>query len=84
MTGVGAAGILAVSIVLALELGGKKRRGLRIGLLNGWYSLATSLGAVVGGGLTLQIGWVSSSEQVRWKAYYGPLIQGRERCSPFK
>ena len=60
ITGAGAAGILAVSIVLALELTAKKRRGLCIGLLNAGFSLGMSLGAVVAGGLTPHIGWVSS------------------------
>lgn len=59
ITGIGAAGILAVGIVLALDLMGAKRRGLRIGLLNAAFSLGMSLGAVVAGGLMPRIGWVS-------------------------
>ena len=84
IAGAGAAGILAVSIVLALELGGKKRRGLCIGLINGGFSLGTSLGAVLAGGLVPYIGWVSSLKQLRCEEYYSPLMQGRERCSPYK
>ncbi len=58
MTGAGAAGILPVSMVLVLELTGKKRRGLYIGLVNTGYTFGVALGAVIAGALEPIIGWV--------------------------
>ncbi len=58
LTGAGAAGILPVSMVLVLELTGKKRRGLYIGLVNTGYTFGVALGAVIAGALEPIIGWV--------------------------
>jgi MFS family permease len=59
VTGVGAAGIMTISIILVLELTGKKRRGLFIGLVNAGYTVGVALGAVIAGGLVEYTGWVS-------------------------
>lgn len=59
ISGVGAAGILTISIILVLELTGKKRRGLFIGLVNAGYTSGVALGAVIAGGLVEYTGWVS-------------------------
>ena len=57
VSGIGAAGILTISIILVLELTGKKRRGLFIGLVNAGYTLGVALGAVIAGTLTPVTGW---------------------------
>lgn len=57
-SGVGAAGLLTISIILVLELTGKKRRGLFIGLLNAGYTSGVALGAVIAGALVPTTGWV--------------------------
>src|SRR5271156_3937876 len=49
ISGVGAAGILTISIILVLELTSEKRRGLFIGLVNAGYTSGVALGAVVAG-----------------------------------
>jgi MFS family permease len=59
VSGIGAAGILTISIILVLELTGKKRRGLFIGLLNAGYTSGVALGAVIAGALLPVCGWVS-------------------------
>jgi MFS family permease len=59
ISGVGAAGILTISIILVLELTGKKRRGLFIGLVNAGYTSGVALGAVIAGALLPVTGWVS-------------------------
>lgn len=58
VTGVGAAGILTLAIILVIELTSKKRRGLFIGLVNTGYTVGVSLGAVIAGALLAPVGWV--------------------------
>ena len=81
ITGIGAAGILSVSIIVALEMSGEKRRGFFFGLVNAVFTLGLSLGAVVAGGLTPHIGWVSSSESDNC---YNSLTHDSELCSGCK
>lgn len=59
VSGVGAAGIFTVSIIVVLQLSGPKRRGLFVGLLNTGYTIGVALGAVVAGALLPHAGWVS-------------------------
>jgi MFS family permease len=59
LTGVGGAGILTIAIILVLELTGKKRRGLFIGMINAGYTSGVALGAVISGALLPVTGWVS-------------------------
>lgn len=59
ISGTGAAGILTISIILVLELTGKKKRGLFIGLLNAGYTSGVAFGAVIAGALVSTTGWVS-------------------------
>src|SRR6185437_6868365 len=49
--GLGGAGIMTISFILVLELAGKKRRGLYIGLVNTGFTIGVSFGAVVAGAL---------------------------------
>ena len=58
ITGIGAAGILTLSIILVIELTSKQRRGLFIGLVNSGYTTGVSLGAVIAGALVSPLGWV--------------------------
>ncbi|KAH9223765.1 major facilitator superfamily domain-containing protein [Leptodontidium sp. 2 PMI_412] len=55
--GIGGAGIMTVSFILVLELTGKKRRGLFIGLVNAGFTTGVSFGAVVAGALLPVTGW---------------------------
>ncbi|KAI1140334.1 MFS general substrate transporter [Hypoxylon sp. FL0543] len=57
VTGVGAGGSTALTIVLILELTTKRKRGLFIGLMNAGFTTGVSLGAVVFGGLISVTGW---------------------------
>ncbi|MCJ1438454.1 hypothetical protein MMC27_007844 [Xylographa pallens] len=57
ITGIGAAGILTLSIILVIELTSKRRRGLFIGLVNTGYTTGVSLGAVIAGALVGPLGW---------------------------
>lgn len=57
--GIGGAGILTISFILVLELAEKKRRGLFIGLVNTFFTIGVSFGAVVAGALVETSGWVS-------------------------
>jgi MFS family permease len=59
--GLGGAGIMTISVILVLELAGKKRRGLFIGLLNAGFTIGVSFGAVIAGALLSLTGWVSSN-----------------------
>ncbi|KAG9235040.1 major facilitator superfamily domain-containing protein [Amylocarpus encephaloides] len=56
-SGMGGAGIITISFVLVLELSGKKRRGLFIGLVNTCFTMGVSLGAVIAGSLLNVTGW---------------------------
>lgn len=58
ISGVGGAGIMTISFILVLELSGKKRRGLFIGLVNSGFTTGVSLGAVIAGALVNGMGWV--------------------------
>ena len=60
ITGVGAAGILTLAIILVIELTTKRRRGLFIGLVNAGFTTGVSLGAVIAGALVGPLGWVCS------------------------
>lgn len=55
--GLGGAGIMTISFILVLELSGKKRRGLYIGLVNTGFTTGVSFGAVVAGALLPVMGW---------------------------
>lgn len=59
--GIGGAGILTISFILVLELAEKKRRGLFIGIVNTFFTVGVSFGAVVAGALVETMGWVSCS-----------------------
>jgi MFS family permease len=56
--GIGGAGIMTISFILVLELAGKKKRGLFIGLVNAGFTMSVSLGALVAGALLPVTGWV--------------------------
>lgn len=58
--GIGGGSIMTVSLILVLELSGKKRRGLHIGLVNSVFTMGVSFGAVIAGALLPITGWVSS------------------------
>ena len=58
ISGIGGAGIMTISFILVLELSGKKRRGLFIGLVNTGFTTGVSLGAVIAGALLPVTGWV--------------------------
>lgn len=55
---------MTVSFILVLELTGKKRRGLFIGLVNAGFTTGVSFGAVVAGALLPVTGWVSSIHNI--------------------
>ncbi|GAD97453.1 MFS multidrug transporter, putative [Paecilomyces variotii No. 5] len=57
VTGSGAAGIMATSIILVLELSSKKRRGLFIGIVNAGFTTGVASGAVLAGAVTPVFGW---------------------------
>ncbi|EFQ35016.1 major facilitator superfamily transporter [Colletotrichum graminicola] len=57
LSGMGGAGIMTLSIILVLELVGKKSRGLFVGLVNTGFTIGLSFGAVVSGALLPAIGW---------------------------
>ena len=61
VSGVGGAGIMTISFILVLELSGKKKRGLYIGLINTGFTTGVSLGAVIAGALLPVTGWVRLS-----------------------
>jgi MFS family permease len=65
--GIGGAGIMTISFILVLELAGKKRRGLFIGLVNTGFTTGVSFGAVVAGALLEGMGWVRVSNlKCKW------------------
>jgi MFS family permease len=57
ISGAGGAGIMTISFILVLELSGKKRRGLFIGLVNTGFTTGVALGAVIAGALLPVRGW---------------------------
>lgn len=56
-TGIGAAGIFTVSIIIVLELTSAKQRGLAIGLLNTGFTIGVAVGATAAGALLPHVGW---------------------------
>ncbi|KAM0715029.1 hypothetical protein Q7P37_009494 [Cladosporium fusiforme] len=56
-TGIGAAGIFTVSIIIVLELTSAKQRGLAIGLLNTGFTIGVAVGATAAGALLPTVGW---------------------------
>ncbi|KAK9425570.1 putative Major facilitator superfamily domain-containing protein [Seiridium unicorne] len=57
LTGTGGAGIFVTAMILVLELTGKRKRGLFVGLVNTGFTTGVSLGALVSGGLIPITGW---------------------------
>ncbi|KAF2017916.1 MFS general substrate transporter [Aaosphaeria arxii CBS 175.79] len=57
VTGAGAAGMLVVASIIAIQMAGPKRRGLFLGLVNTGMTVGVSLGAVIAGALEPVIGW---------------------------
>jgi predicted MFS family arabinose efflux permease len=57
LSGVGAAGLLSVSIVLVIQLTSQKRRGLAVGLINSAFTVGVAAGAIIAGALELAVGW---------------------------
>ena len=57
LTGMGASGILTISIIIVLELTGSKRRGLAIGMLNAGFTFGVAAGATAAGALLPSVGW---------------------------
>lgn len=57
--GCGGAGVVVMSVVFVIELAGKRRRGVMIGVVNTAYTMGVSVGAAVYGVLQPVIGWVS-------------------------
>lgn len=58
IAGTGAAGVLSLAIIIAIELASEKSRGLVLGLINAGFTAGVSFGAIVFGGLMPVIGWV--------------------------
>lgn len=58
VAGAGAAGIMIVATIIAVQLAGAKRRGLYIGLINSSLTVGVSLGAIIAGALEPKFGWV--------------------------
>ncbi|KAK3377848.1 major facilitator superfamily domain-containing protein [Podospora didyma] len=57
LVGVGAGGIMTLSLILVIQLTSKRRRGLWIGITNAGFTIGVSTGAVVFGALLPVIGW---------------------------
>ncbi|GAB7342488.1 hypothetical protein MBLNU457_g0684t1 [Dothideomycetes sp. NU457] len=57
LTGIGAAGIFTVSIIIVIELSSAKSRGLFMGLLNAGYTIGVAGGATLAGALLPATGW---------------------------
>lgn len=57
LTGLGGAGILSLTIIIVLQVGGEKRRGLLLGCVNSVVTTGVSLGAVLGGAIEPSLGW---------------------------
>ncbi|KAM0459182.1 hypothetical protein ACHAO4_002575 [Trichoderma viride] len=55
--GCGGAGVVVMSVVFVIELAGKRRRGVMIGVVNTAYTMGVSVGAAVYGVLQPVIGW---------------------------
>ncbi|GFP56421.1 MFS transporter M2 [Trichoderma asperellum] len=61
--GFGGAGVVVMSVVFVIELAGKRRRGVMIGVVNTAYTLGVSVGAAVYGVLQPVIGWGGCQQQ---------------------
>lgn len=84
ISGVAGAGIMTISFILVLELTGKKRRGLFIGLVNTCFTIGVSLGAVIAGGLLDVTGWVCPTFlQIRSTNHQLTFLR-RDFCSGYK
>lgn len=59
ITGIGAAGIFSISIILVVQLTDAKRRGLFNGMLNTGYTIGVATGAVAAGAIEPALGWRS-------------------------
>jgi len=59
VSGVGAAGIFSVSIILVVQLTSPKRRGLFNGMLNTAFTIGVATGAVAAGAIEPVLGWRS-------------------------
>ncbi|KAK3942278.1 MFS general substrate transporter [Diplogelasinospora grovesii] len=57
LIGVGGGGIMTLALILVIQLTGKKRRGLWIGVTNAGFTIGLSTGAIVFGALLPVIGW---------------------------
>lgn len=57
VTGIGAAGVFTVSIIVVLELSGPTKRGAVIGVLNSGFTVGVAVGATVAGALVGSVGW---------------------------
>ena len=57
ISGVGAAGIFSVSIILVVQLISPKQRGLFIGILNTGFTIGVATGAVAAGAIEPAMGW---------------------------
>jgi MFS family permease len=56
LSGIGAAGLLSVSIVLVIQLTSQKRRGLAVGLVNTAFTVGVAAGAIIAGALEPIVG----------------------------
>lgn len=59
VSGIGASGVLTISLIVVLELSGAKMRGLSMGLLNSGITFGVAAGALVAGVLVSRTGWRS-------------------------
>lgn len=57
IAGTGAAGVLSLAIIIAIELASEKSKGLVLGLINAGFTAGVSFGAIVFGGLMPVNGW---------------------------
>lgn len=62
VTGAGAAGILIVATIIAIQMSGPKNRGLYLGMINSGMTVGVSLGAVIAGAVEPKFGWVCHSK----------------------
>lgn len=58
VSGCGSGGLMSTTIILALDLASKKRRGLLFGFINAGMTTGISSGAVLAGLLAPNFGWV--------------------------
>lgn len=83
ITGVGAAGIMTLSVILVLALAPVHRRGIFIGLVNLGFTIGLSFGAVVFGAVEPLVGWVSDLDLVTpVVGFVKPLTNPSTRSAP--